>query len=155
MLPKHSAVVLALSLAAISTSAAAQTFSPSTGTAPFSGWITESARTCILSGSVSLSPNTASGTGQTLSPGNSLCGSAIIPFGAWHADTIPSSWTTISLTFGRQEPLRICYGTITAAWNPSINTASFTNATLPYVSGIPASPCIISGELTLTGVDIL
>lgn len=155
MLRKHSTVVLALSLAAIGAPAAAQSFSPSTGTAPFSGWITESARTCILSGSVSLSPNTASATSQILAPGNILCGGAIIPFGVWHADTIPSSWTTVSLTFGRQEAMRTCYGAITATWNPSTHTASFTNASLAYVSGVPAAPCIVSGAVTLTGIDIL
>lgn len=154
MLRHHSVIALALTFMAIGTPAAAQNFSPTSGTAPFSGWVTESALTCILSGSVSLSPSTASGMGQTLSPGNPYCGSVILPFGAWRADTIPSSWTTVSLTFGRMEPSRTCYGTITAAWNPSTNTASFTNASLPSVAGVP-SPCIVSGTITLTGVDIL
>ncbi|MNR39188.1 hypothetical protein D3C85_1573720 [compost metagenome] len=90
-----------------------------------------------------------------MSPGNVICGSLVIPYGVWHADTVPSSWTTILLTFGRQESMRICYGTITAVWNPSTNTASFTNASLAYVSGVPAAPCTISGAVTLTGVDIL
>jgi hypothetical protein len=154
MLRRHSTVILSMSLALLASPATAQTFSPSSGSAPFSGLITDGI-SCNVSGSLLLSTNTATATSRNLTPGHFGCGTIVVPFGTWQIETIPSSWTTVSLTFGRQDLMRTCYGTITAAWNPSTRTASFTNASLDYVSGTPVSPCIVSGAITLAGVDVL
>ncbi|MFC5372825.1 hypothetical protein [Brevundimonas faecalis] len=108
--------------------------------------------TCNLSGVAALGATTATVSSKTLFPGNPQCGSAIIPYGAWSAAVIPGSWTTVTLTIGRQDILRRCYGSITAAWDDATSTASFVSAALPASSG---PPCVVTGEVVVPGVNIL
>lgn len=147
-------------------SVSAQSFSPSSGGFTASGnvdLLQSSGAQCnvSLSGTVSSASHIAI-TGKTFSPGpNVLCGWAVTPFGAWHAETIPGNFNQLLIYMGANTIIGDkCHGWVVADVRNLPGGGSeitFENDELidgTYPNGTPTGCYVLDGLVT-TNVQLL
>jgi len=158
MIKTLSVVAAAFASVAIASPSLAQSFSPSTGNVSGSGSVRLQQTTDVTcTVSITASPGATSRAIPTrsISAGSALC-FVVTPYGAWKADVIPGSTTSVSLTIGANTVAnKPCYGAVTVAWNNATNTATFINNVLPAVNAGDPSCTIVSGSIRIPGLQIL
>nr|WP_316626886.1 hypothetical protein [uncultured Brevundimonas sp.] len=158
MIKTLSIAAAAFASVAIASPTFAQSFSPSTGNVSGSGSVRLQQTTnvaCNVSITASPGATTRPIPTRSISSGDFLC-FAVAPYGSWSAAVVPGSTTSIALTIGANTVAnKPCYGTVTAAWNNSTSTVTFSNNVLPAVNAGDPSCTIVSGSIRIPGLQIL
>ena len=158
MIKTLSIAAAAFASVAIASPSFAQSFSPSTGNVSGSGSVRLQQTTDVTCNvSITASPGATSRAIPTrsISAGSALC-FVVAPYGAWNAAVVPGSTNSISLTIGANTVAnKPCHGTVTAAWNNSTSTVTFSNTVLPAVNAGDPSCTIVSGSIRIPGLQIL
>jgi|GEM_PF-6614617 hypothetical protein len=144
----------ALALAAVTSPAMAQSFSPTNSTTTLSGLLNlEQTQNINCQTTIGVSidgAGAASVTSRSFSPGNFFfCGLIVQPLGTWTVvagpnDAGPPAVYRITANVGAQSIAGTCYGEVEGTYNNSTGELTFDNAVIP--SSDPQD-CIINGSL--------
>lgn len=159
MLKKVSFIAAILASAAMASPSFAQSFSPSTGSVSGSGNV-DLQQTTTLNCNVSVTANPMGSTSapiptRSISAGDFLC-IVVAPYGSWGMAVVPGATDKISLTIGANTVTNApCYGTTVADWDNVTRTITFNNNVLPAVDPTDPDCTILSGSITVPGLQIL
>lgn len=137
----------ALTLAAISSPALAQSFSPVNSTTTLSGNL-ELEQTQIIDCDVSVDVSidgagAATVTNRSFTPGSFFCGLLVQPTGTWTVTAGPGA-SSVTLSIGASTVTGgSCFGTVTVPYNSTTGELYFNNVSVP---GTP-NACRILGSL--------